>query len=473
MANKKMLQPKLYIALWMALLVSLGVYYICFAPRDSEFSATENRTLAAFPAVTAENIFSGTFGQEIETYLLDRFPGRNTVISATNRLQSMVSLASHDEYLLIAQDVEDPLVSDDYAEDMESLLADFHQDAPETTGPQETQPATQPDTTVPVTEPGEDPPITEKPEASIEDFPETLGIYTDIGSGEVALRTYYRKNVAAVTAVLNKYAQLLPENGKLMFTVGPSSYLVNRYVNAEEKVSLYSTWDEMVAALSDDNVYTFDSAEIFSEAIRNGEYVSFRTDNHWTPRGAYLIYSQMAAQAGKTPCDYYEDFDITVEENFQGNYVRDNPSEYWNVTPDTLELLMPKFAVEYRRLTSPEEYVVMDFLRMDAAYNDRYTVYLSGPGGPWRYVECDNEETENCLVVTDSFGMTVIPFLTANYKQVHYYDPRYYGYSVIKRTVAEMIEEYDIQDIYVIAADFHAFDSSFLISSANWHLNLE
>lgn len=103
--------------------------------------------------------------------------------------------------------------------------------------------------------------------------------------------------------------------------------------------------------------------------------------------------------------------------------------------------------------------------------NDRYTVYLGGPGGPWRYAECDNDQTENCLVVTDSFGLTVIPYLTSNYKQIHYYDARYYDKYTVGYSVAEMIEKYDIQDIYVIVADFHSFDSSFLIGSVNAHLN--
>ena len=73
----KRILPKVYITLWMLLLVGLGTYFLFFAPRESAYSENENRTLAGFPAVTAENIFSGKFGTEIESYLLDHFPGRN------------------------------------------------------------------------------------------------------------------------------------------------------------------------------------------------------------------------------------------------------------------------------------------------------------------------------------------------------------------------------------------------------------
>jgi hypothetical protein len=466
----KRILPKAYIALWMLLLVVLGCYYLFFAPRDSEYSQVENRTLAAFPEVTAQSVFSGDFGREIETYLLDRFPIRETAINTMNRMESALSLATHDEYLLIAEDVDDPLVDDDYQADLEELLAQMNT-KPSHTPTQSTE-STETTEIEPIeTEPVEDPPIVEKPASSLDDYPWYLGMYMDVGYGQETLRDYHRNNVLAVTAVLNKYAALLPENGKLMFTVGPPSYLVNRFVNAENKVSFHNTWDELINGMSADNVYAFDSGEILSAAVREGEYVAFRTDNHWTPYGAYLIYSQMAAQAGKALCSYPNDFNITTEEPFRGTYYRNDPSAYWNVQPDVLERVAPKIDVEYRKITGPDTYEVIDFIKLDAAQNDRYTVYLGGPGGPWRYAECDNDQTENCLVITDSFGLTVIPYLTSNYKQIHYYDARYFDRYVVGHSVAEMIEKYHIQDIYVIVADFHSFDSSFLLSDVNEQLN--
>lgn len=470
----KNIYKAVFITLWVALLVLLGGYYLIFAPRTGSFSEAENRNLAGFPEVTVQSVFSGRFGEEFERYLLDQFPERNLMISTTNRIQSALSLASHDEYLQIAVDVDDPLDTEESLDNLDDLLAelDEHSDRPVPSHPTVSDTVVSDsavsDTTVPVvTEPKEDPPIEEKPPADVEDYDRTLGMYMNTGTGDKAVFTYSRGNVAAVTAVLNKFAKLLPENGKVMFTMGPPSYMVNRYVNAKEKVAFFNTWDEVINGLGSNNVYAFDSTEILSEAIHKGEYVAFRTDNHWTPYGAYLMYRQMAARAGKELCSYTDDFDITVEESFRGTYYRDNPAAYMGVEPDTLERLMPKTPVEYRKVTGPDTYEVMDFLDFNALKNDRYTVYLGGPGGPWRYVECDNDETENCLVVTDSFGLTMIPFLTQNYKQVHYYDARYFNKSVVGGSVAEMMEKYDIQDVYVVVANFHTFESGFLIQKVN------
>ena len=188
---------------------------------------------------------------------------------------------------------------------------------------------------------------------------------------------------------------------------------------------------------------------------------------HWNPYGSYLVYSEMAKQAGKVPCSYTDDFELTVESPFRGTYYRDNPSAYMGVEPDVLDLLMPKFDLEWRRITSGDEYKLIDFLDFNARANDRYTVYLGGPAGPWTYAECDNGQEENCLVITDSFGLGFIPFLTTNYGQVHYYDARYFSQDATGCTVAEMMEKYAIQDIYVVVGDLHSFDSSFILSSVN------
>jgi hypothetical protein len=181
----------------------------------------------------------------------------------------------------------------------------------------------------------------------------------------------------------------------------------------------------------------------------------------------------MAKRAGKEPCSYTASFDLTVEQPFRGTYYRDNPGAYGGVEPDRLDLLMPKFGLEWRRTTGVDQYKLIDFLNFNARKNDRYTVYLGGPAGPWTYAECDNGQTENCLLITDSFGLGYLPFLTANYAQVHYYDPRYYDEKTVGYTVAEMIEKYEIRDIYVVVGDLHSFDSGFLTTDANQQLGVE
>ena len=465
---KKTIQ-KVFIVVWVLLLTSLGYYYVFEAPRESAYSETENRQLAGLPDASARDVFSGKFGTEIEQYFLDRFPIRNFAISNTNKLENVLSFATYEDYLLIADGPDDPLDNDDYVSDLEDLIGDLESDNNDQTYGEPSLPSGPTDS--PAHENTENPPIEKKPEMSAGDFKESLGVYMDRNGNKSATNTYSRNNVMAVTAVLNKYAKLLPENGKLMFTVVPQSTYANRFVNATQKTAYYSEWDDVVNGLGSDNVYAFDAAEILSEAIKKNEYVYFRTDMHWTPYGSYLLYCEMAKRAGQKPCSYF-DFKLTAESPFRGTYYRDNPAAYMDVEPDVLDLLMPTFPLEWRRTISKDNYKLIDFLDFNAKANDRYTVYLGGPAGPWTYAQCDNGKSENCLVLTDSFGLGFVPFLTANYKQVHYYDPRYFDSDIVGYTVAEMIEKNEIQDIYVVVGDLHSFDSSFLISLANKQLGV-
>lgn len=467
----KKLLPKLYIALWMALLLGLGAYYLFLAPRDSVQSQKENRMLTAFPEVSAQTVFSGAFGREFETYLLDQFPGRNSVIDATNYLENLTSFASPADYLLIMEVKEDPLITEEIEVDMDELLAELNR--PAETKPAPTEPAAVDATegTDPIpeeTEPAENPPIVPKPEASPEDFPDNAGLFIDTGDGETLLEGYPRSYVLASTTILNRYARLLPENGKLIFTVVPSSYWVIRYQNAPVRNRFHTTWDEMINALGDDNVYAVDASEIFSQHI--DEYVAFRTDIHWTIYGTHLIYSAMAELAGKTPSTYPDDFDIVTDDHFQGSLFRDYPSTYWDVEPDVLEYVTPKVDFEFRRITGPDEYTVVPYLDYSKVGTERFVAYLGGPAGPWHYFQCDNEETENCLVVCDSFGLSFVPMLTENYNQVHYYEPRKFDRNTVGCSVSEMIEKYNIQDIYVVMGDFHVFNNDSLLNLFNYHM---
>lgn len=470
----------IFIILWGALLVGLGIYYVLAAPRESAFSEEENRMLNAMPELSLRSFLSSELSDGLEDWLLDHFPDRNRIIAGADRLKDGMSVATYGEYIAVAGEGNaDPLDSEVRGEDIDSLLAGLGSagtPCPETTAVPETTASPQstsvPETTASPEPPKENPPIEKKPEADIDDFPAELGVYAELDGATVTYKKYTLKNVLAVTAVLNQYADLLPQNGKLLFTVVPQSSVGNKFVNSSKNGRFYSTYSDVVNAFGRDNVYSFDAAGILSEAILRDEYVYFRSDMHWTPYGTYLVYREMAARAGKTPCDYENDFDHATEEPFLGTYYRDNPTDYMRRHADSLELLSPLFPFEWRRVTGKDEYKLIDFLDFDAAANDRYTVYLGGPAGPWTYTDSENGEEENCLVITDSFGLGFMPFVVNNYRQVHYYDPRYYNRDKVGYTVAEMIEKYNIQDIYVVIGDLHSFNSSFLLTTAREQLGL-
>lgn len=426
---------------WLIVPCLLLLYFLIAHPAGGRFSETENRKLAPFPQVSLKSIFSGTFENGIENYLLDAFICRDKVIGVTNKAKDAMSIASYEEFMAISEgNTDDPLDTDDVDVDIDSTMEELNKET-----------------------------VEHKEAANLDDFPLTVGCYIEKSGSKETLLEYSRDRALAVTAVLNRYAALLPENGKVVFTMVPQSIRGNRFVGAASGDKYYSTYDEIINAFGADNVFAVDTPEILGNAMIAGDYCYFRTDMHWTPYGTYLVYKEMMKLVYKDPLDYNADFDITVENPFLGTYYRDYPSENMKNNADSLDVLMPKCSFEFRRVTGKDTYNVIDFLNRNARANDRYTVYLGGPGS-WAYTEASNGEEENALVITDSFGLGFVPLVVGNYHQVHYYDPRYYDKSVVGYSVAEVIEKYDITDVYVVVGDLHCFDSGFIITTASGQL---
>ena len=468
-------------ALWVVLLVVLGVYFCAFAPREGVYNERENRLLANAPDFSAKSIFGGALDTETEAYLSDHIPAREGAIRLSNALRDMLSIASYEDGLAIAGKQEDALTSAaPDADILDDMISVFDQPAvtPTPSGSETDTPT--PDGTVPPdpTETPDDEPVVEtpsvprreKPAVSPDDYPEILSVYTETNSGRATYYSYGRSNVLAVTSVLNRVAALLPEDGSLVYTMVPQASIGNLYVAAAEKKAFVSETEAVVDAFGSEKVTAISSAAILGEAIKNDEYVYFRTDMHWTPYGTYLVYCKMLEAIGMTPAAR-EDFSIEIEEPFRGTYYRDNPTNYMYNNPDRLELLQPRFPLEWRRITGPDgQYKLIDFLNWNAAANDRYTIYLGGPTGPWTYAQCDNGQTKNCLVITDSFGLAFVPLMTQNYAQVHYYDPRYFNGGIVGASAKEMIEAYDITDVFEVVGDLHSYNSDFILGQLNTQL---
>lgn len=425
-----------------------GLWYLLFAPRGETYHEGENRNLAAAPSFSFSSFWDGSLSGDLEKWLLDRFFARDAAMDISMGIKDLGSIASFEDALVIMGREDDALTDNDLDEDkLEDMVSDLLTQPTDTT-PEETGTGS--------TEPSE----TEKP-LTVEDYPELLAIKSSSGGKLTTHKRHKRTYALALTSVLNRVAALLPEEGQLMFTMVPQSNVANAFLATEDREYFTSEAESMIDAFSAENVHAFSTAEILSDSLVRGDYVYFRSDMHWTPEGAYLVYREMVQAAGLTPTPW-EDFHIEAEENFLGTYYRDNPSNYMKNNPDTLTLVTPDFPLEWRRVTGKDTYKVIPLMDMDAKKSDRYSIYLGGSAGPWTYAACENGKTENCLVITDSFGLPFVNMVATNYGQVHYLDTRYYKKSAVGYTVKEMMEKYNITDVYVIVGDLHSYGSSFI-----------
>lgn len=432
--------------IWVLMAAALGVYFLFFTSKGGEFDEDENRLLASAPTFTLKNFWAGEFSSQAEDFLSDHSPARKRAIKFTNSMKSMLSAASYKDSLAVQEKKDEALTSNDLSELDLDDMAQKLEETPEPSGSHRV-----------------------KPPASADDYPEELYLTLYMDDYSLPYYIYDKVNVMAMTSVLNRVAACLPEDGELVYTMVPQSSVGNLYNEAGLKQGFVSDMEPMIDAIAVSNVQAISSAEILGAAMERGEYVYFRTDMHYAVPGTYLVYKEMVTRAGQEPAAW-DSYHIDVEEPFLGTLYRDMPTPYMEQNPDRLDLLTPPFSLEWRRIDGWDSYHLIDFLDFNAASNDRYTVYLGGPAGPWTYAKCDNGIDRNCLVICDSFGLAFVPMVTQNYGEVHYYDPRYYDYDTVGYTVKEMIEKYNISDVYVVIGDLHSYDNDLILSQVSSQL---
>ena len=455
------------------LLLAAAVYELLL-PAGPVFSERENRMLTERPAFSWKTFFDGSFADDLEKYLADRFPGRMGFIDFTRKLRQVGSLATWEDYARVAEsDVADMQDQPDVEELPMVTPRPTRTPAPTPTATPVPTPAPTPDPMATLTptdtpEPTATPvptptPRPTKPPANANDFPVELRVDIIDGTEKRRSFAYMRYKIKQQCSLFNAYASLLPEDGIFALTIVPNASRANVLLLVQDPKGMVSEVEPFIHAMTADNVAALSTADILSAPMLAGEYVYFRSDMHWTPYGAYLVVSRMLAEAGET-LPPYDAFPKTQEYPFLGTLYRDSLNKQMEANPDTLDILTPIHPVRVRRYTSPEKYDEVPFINDNASPRDRYTVYLGGPKGNWTVVERtdvpEDSFEKTCLVISDSYGLCAMPFFAQAYDRAILYDARYYERYVMG-AVSGLIESWGVQDIYMILGDVHFSEETF------------
>ena len=143
----------------------------------------------------------------------------------------------------------------------------------------------------------------------------------------------------------------------------------------------------------------------------------YKTDHHWTDKGAYKAYSAFCDAKGESPAAY-ESFDLKEAcADFQGTLYSKAP--------------IVKTADEIRLPEIPELKVTADgretpFYDMSALETkDKYNVFQGGNHG---IVEIENQNAtsdKTLLILKDSFANSFVPYVAGDYSKIIMLDERY------------------------------------------------
>jgi len=207
--------------------------------------------------------------------------------------------------------------------------------------------------------------------------------------------------------------------------------------------------DQFLSLLEKDKVVdTLDLRPVFREAAEEDplavEDLFFHTDHHWTPEGAFLGYQALCEKLEKkyrfkleeewTDPDAFEKY--TFEDAFLGSQGRRVGSLY--VGLDDFEIWSPKFSTDFTYTVSlmgikregpfASSLLFPERLSETGYYStNQYTIYSGGDYLLSRALNEKNPDGKRILILRDSFGCALTPFLSIPSGEVMAIDPRQFN----------------------------------------------
>ena len=325
------------------------------------FSEKEKRELAKAPVLTWDNIASGEFGEQAESYLADHIPGRDL----------LVGISAYYDLLSNRQ-----VIKDIYLAENDRLV-----------------------------------------EAPVKNDAQTIA-----------------RNMRKI----NAFAETIGRPVDMMI-VPSAGYLYQDQVKGLKDPYCDDKIIENIYTQAGEYVTGFDITAVYQQA-KDQDRLYYRTDHHWTSRGAYTAYRAYMQYKNRQylPQDA---FSVSSVGGFFGStYSR---SGLWLTKGEEVELWDSgtKFTV-----TNAESDTVHDsvFYRERLEELDKYTVYLDGNHSLVRVQNPDAAGKGKLLVIRDSYANCLGTFLAEGYAEVVLVDLRYY-----KEPISELVKQEEFDDILV------------------------
>lgn len=173
------------------------------------------------------------------------------------------------------------------------------------------------------------------------------------------------------------------------------------------------------------------------------EYIYYKTDHHWTSRGAYYAYREAGSVMNFNSLDLN---DFTIEQasdNFYGTLYSKSGNRF--IQPDSIQLFKPKIELSCRVEYVNEKRTGNSLYEKEHLQKkDKYAVFLDG-NHPLIRITVQNKTGRKLLIIKDSYANTLVPFLANHYDEIHIMDLRHYNWQL-----KPYIEQYGISEILFV-----------------------
>lgn len=234
------------------------------------------------------------------------------------------------------------------------------------------------------------------------------------------------------------YKQLFGNDVNVSVVVAPVSSVVVDNPEITAKIPDQKEIFDKMEALMDDSINFVD---VYSEIYdHRDEYLYFKSDHHWTQRGAYYAYRAFAESVGLEPADL-DDFDYGIRnEAYSGSmYAYTYDARVKNFV-DIIEAFYPRKDLTMTITTTAGSTLTYNSCIVDT--NKTYVTFIAGDN-PYTVINVpDNPQDKNVLVLKDSFGNAFIPFLCEHFGNIMVVDVRHSNFNI-----HDLLGDYGLTDI--------------------------
>jgi len=390
---------KLKIVLFCAVLIIMGIIGLAFFARPT-VSENEKRELTKFPEFTLESFLNGEYTSGISLWFADTYPLREPMIAANAALNQLYGIK------------DEQIVGGGVADDIPAGPSDIEFNPTDDGGGQ-----------------------------GIE------GLYLN---GNTAYQLYFfnQRNSNSYVSLINTFAEQVRGKATVYDMIVP---LHCEIALSEQTIKKYNASgcgdaiEYMYENLSDD-VHAVDVTPILK--AHNDEYLYFRTDHHWTARGAYYAFVAFCQQKGiePTPLESYQKLKY---EGFLGTFYENkglNHPVAMRNDPDYVEAFVPIGTNDANVFDSNGQKLAEYSVVYKKA--DKYSAgnkYLCFIGGDQPLTEIHNpniKDGSSIVVIKESYGNAFVPFLVDSYEYVYVIDYRHWD-----GHLADFVTERGIDDV--------------------------
>lgn len=411
--------------LFLNIFIFISLIYIItilnlLSPKNKTISEVENRALAQRPNFTTDNLMSGQYFRDFESFFADHFFNREKLVQISKEISSLKGIKREEEVFLVDFDGQN-------------------------VGGNEEQ-----DTEI------------EKPEEKSNEGT-TNGNLLILNDTVMELYKFKEDKSKAYADMINTVSNKLGEEVKVYSLLAPIQI---EFLNNSKYKNLSSSQYDAIEFVNNNfskNIISVDAYSPIRDHI--DEYVYYRTDHHWTALGAYYGYTGFAKAANLevVSLDSYKKGEAP---GYLGHISTVNPSETVNNNPDNVIYYNPPVKSEmkvyyYDKDTGEKKsYNGKVITKSYADTDQKYGIFIGGDF-PLGVIKTNADTDKKIMVIKDSYGNAFIPFLTPHYSEIYVVDPRHY-----KESIVDLVNDNKIGEVlflnYILTTNFDSFMNSVL-----------